>query len=245
MFAFTYRIVHPDGQIDWLGSPSNDGQIHLQSVYGSIHTIQQLVQPQQGTHLETANRRNSYSEYDEDITLATLASPERDGRGNLSFSIKSSSVHSGLVIERTKSTWCTSRRFQSLDEVSPDFGSNLLILQLTDSALKEVLVVMPVFDDAGTSPRLVRGSCNGDTVTFNILRSELSTSKISIALGTADKLEQTVVACRSNGAKSLRSQHSRTAWHWLVSKKSLDSDSSLSTFYGHRRADNSLRLQRV
>ena len=27
VFGFTYRIVHPDGQIDWIGSPSNDGQI--------------------------------------------------------------------------------------------------------------------------------------------------------------------------------------------------------------------------
>ncbi|SPC65438.1 uncharacterized protein UHOD_00578 [Ustilago sp. UG-2017b] len=177
VFGFTYRIVHPDGQIDWLGSPSNDGQIYVPSLQNSPLTIRQLVQAHKGTDLSVLDTSDSVHGQDGAITFATLSASLRDVSGNLSFSIKLSDVQSGLVIERTKSTWCTSRRFQSLADVSPGFGANLLALELAQSSRREVLVLMPVFEDANVTSRLMRGSCTGDRVDFHINGSDKPQAK--------------------------------------------------------------------
>lgn len=225
VFGFTYRIVHPDGQIDWLGSPSNDGQIYIPSLHNSALTIRQLVHAHQGTDLAIIDTRTAIHEHDEAVTLGALAPSHRDASGSISFSIKASDIQSGLVIERTKSTWCTSRRFQSLAEVSSDFGSNLLVLELAQSSRREVLVLMPVFDDANASSRLVRGSCDGDSVSFELKVSNNTQAKISIALGTVDKLEQIIAACRAHAAKSLRTcSHEPLGLSWSA-KKVLDLES--------------------
>lgn len=222
VFGFTYRIVHPNGQIDWLGSPSNDGQIYVPSLQNSPLTIRQLVQAHKGTGLSVLDTSDSVHGQDGAITFATLSASLRDASGNLSFSIKLSDVQSGLVIERTKSTWCTSRRFQSLADVSPDFGANLLALELAQSSRREMLVLMPVFEDANVTSRLMRGSCTGDRVDFHINGSDKPQAKVSFALGTTDKLEQAIAACRTHAAKSLRTcSHEPLGLSWSA-KKALD-----------------------
>ncbi|KAJ1031027.1 hypothetical protein NDA18_002250 [Ustilago nuda] len=222
VFGFTYRIFHPDGQIDWLGSPSNDGQIHVPSLQNSPLTIRQLVHAHKGTDLSVLDTSDSVHGQDGAITFATLSASLRDASGNLSFSIKLSDVQSGLVIERTKSTWCTSRRFLSLSDVSPDFGANLLALELAQSSRREMLVLMPVFEDANVTSRLMRGSCTGDRVDFHINGSDKPQAKVSFALGTTDKLEQAIAACRTHAAKSLRTcSHEPLGLSWSA-RKALD-----------------------
>ncbi|KAJ1030300.1 hypothetical protein NDA16_001210 [Ustilago loliicola] len=228
VFGFTYRIVHPDGQIDWLGSPSNDGQIYVPSLHNPALTIRQLVHAHQGTDLAVLDTRISVHEQDETITLGTLAASRRETSGCISFSIKASDVQSGLVVERTKSTWCTSRRFQSLADVSSDFGANLIVLELAQSSRREVLVLMPVFDDTHATSLLVRGSCSGGSVSFELKGSNNTQAKVSIALGTVEKLEQTIAACRAHAERSLRTcSHEPLGLGWSA-KKVLDLESPQS-----------------
>ncbi|SPO20060.1 uncharacterized protein UTRI_00454_B [Ustilago trichophora] len=228
VFGFTYRIVHPDGQIDWLGSPSNDGKIYLPSSNESRSTIRQLVRPHQGTDLDVRGRSSSADDHDDPVTLATLAASHRDASSRLSFSIQASNIQSGLVVERTKSTWCTSRRFQSLTDVSSEFGSNLLVLELAQSGHREVLVLLPVFDDGSVTSRLIRGSCNGGVVNFKMVGPDPISAKVIIALGTVDKLENTIAACRSHAARTLRAPiHEPLGLGWSA-KKAIDLDSPLS-----------------
>ena len=228
VYGFTYRIVHPDGQIDWLGSPFNDGQIHLPSSDSPCFTVRQLVLPEQGTDLEFRDQSLSLTEHDNGIALATLAASRRNAPGNLAFSIEAGSIQSGLVVERTKSTWCTSRRFESLTDVSPDFGASLLVLELAQSSSREVLVLLPVLDDASVSCRLLRGPCHDGKVHFSMVGANAASAKVSIALGTVDKLEQTIQACRSHAARTLRTPiHEPLGLGWSA-KKGLDVDSPLS-----------------
>ncbi|SNX81692.1 uncharacterized protein MEPE_00397 [Melanopsichium pennsylvanicum] len=227
-FGYTYRIVHPDGQTDWLGSPSNDGKIHLLSANDPSYTIRQLVQPHCGTNLEDRKLIGAVHECEDAITLATLAASRRDVSDKLSFNINAHHVVSGLLIERTKSTWCTSRRFRSLTAVSPDFGCNLLVLELAQSSSGEVLVIMPVFDDSSVQSRLIRGSCNGDDITFEMVGPGWAQAKISLALGTIGELENVVSACRSHAARILRAPiHEPLGLGWSA-KKSADFNTALS-----------------
>ncbi|EST09992.1 Glycosyl hydrolases 36 [Kalmanozyma brasiliensis GHG001] len=227
-FGFTYRIVHPDGKIDWLGSPPNDGQIYLPSAHTAGSTIQQLIEPHLGTEFQLRRGSNSPLDADETIKVASLVPSRRTAPSNIAFSINASSVQSGLVIERTKSTWCTSRRFRSLTEVSPDYGSNLIVLELAQSSNSEILVILPAFDDDSASARLARGSCDGAQVDFQIIGAGAAQAKVSFALGTIATLKETIAACRSNAVKSLRTSiHEPLGLSWSA-KKLLDSDSSLA-----------------
>ncbi|TKY90604.1 hypothetical protein EX895_000602 [Sporisorium graminicola] len=228
VFSFTYRIVHPDGKIDWISSPSNDGQIFMPSRQGPCYTLRQLVQPHSTTELNLGQGEASPAEVNDSFTLACLTTSRRHTSGSIGFSIMSSRVQSGLVIERTKSTWCTSRRFQSLTEVSPDFGSNLIVLELSQSCSNEVLVVLPVFDDGQPPARLVRGPCGDDVVNFEITGGGASHAKVSLALGTAAKLKEVITACRIHAARSLRTSiHEPLGLSWSA-RKTLDVDSPLS-----------------
>ncbi|SPO20977.1 uncharacterized protein UTRI_00454 [Ustilago trichophora] len=227
VFGFTYRIVHPDGQLDWLGSPSNDGQIYLPSSNQSSSTIRQLVRPHQGTDVEVRGRCSSTDDHEGPLTLATLVTSHRDASSRLSFGIKASNVQSGLVVERTKSTWCTSRRFQSLTDVSSDFGSNLLVLELARSDRREVLVLLPVFDDGNVTTRLIRSSCKDGFVNFEMVGPEQISAKVAVALGTVEKLERIIAACRSLAARTLRAPiHEPLGLGWSA-KKAIDLDSPL------------------
>ena len=227
-YGFTYRIVHPDGKIDWIGSPSNDGQIKLPPPNNTPFTIPRLVQPRHDSSIETRIAHSTQNGEDDTFAVASLVGPRGGQSSRPSFSIQSSDVQSGLVVERTKSTWCSSRRFRSLTEVSPSFGCNLLVLELAQSDRQEVLVLMPVFDDSAVTSRLVRGSCMGDTVNFEFQGADQSQAKVAFALGTIDKLEQTIRACRSQAARSLRAPiHEPLGIGWSA-KKLLDSDSSQS-----------------
>ncbi|GAC73605.1 hypothetical protein PANT_9d00179 [Moesziomyces antarcticus T-34] len=216
VFNFTYRIVHPDGQIDWLGSPSTDGRIHLPSSDAFPPSIRQVVLPQRGTRLELS----AFQEHDHSVELATLTPGRSASATSLSFDIDASDVQSGLVIERTKSTWCTSRRFQSLHEVSPDFAAGLLVLELSKAAAGEVLVLIPIFDDTVLPPRLVRSSSSNSKVTFQIeVASPQSQVKIALALGSAAQLERTIKACRSHAARLLRTcAHEPLGLPWSAAK---------------------------
>lgn len=201
VFNFTYRIVHLDGQIDWLGSPSTDGRIRLPSSDTFPPAIRQLVLPHRGTRLELS----AFQEHDHSVELATLTPGRSASATSLSFDIDASDVQSGLVIERTKSTWCTSRRFQSLHEVSPDFAAGLLVLELNKAAAGEVLVLIPVFDDTVLPPRFVRSSSSNNKATFQIeVASPHVQVKVALALGASTQLESTIKACRSHAARLLR-----------------------------------------
>ncbi|SJX60436.1 uncharacterized protein SRS1_11732 [Sporisorium reilianum f. sp. reilianum] len=228
VFSFTYRILHPDGKIDWIGSPSNDGQIYLPSSEAPRYTIRQLVQPHSSTDLKLSEGETSPAEVRDTVTLACLTTTRRNTSASIAFSINATHVQSGLVVERTKSSWCTSRRLESLGEVSSDFGSNLIVLELSQSCGNEVLVILPVFDDGHPSARLVRSSCDGDIINFEIVGAGASHAKVSLALGTAGKLKEVIAACRTHAARSLRTSiHEPLGLSWSA-KKTLDVDSSLS-----------------
>ncbi|CDU23988.1 uncharacterized protein SPSC_02617 [Sporisorium scitamineum] len=228
IFNFTHRIVHPDGKIDWIGSPSNDGQIYLSPSHDPCYTIRQLVQPHSSTELKLSEGETSPLEVSDTVTLASLTTTRRNVPSSIAFSIKASHVQSGLVVERTKSTWCTSRRFQSLAQVSSDFDSNLIVLELSQSCSGEVLVILPVFEDGQPSARLVRSSYDDDNVSFEIIGGGTSQAKVALALGTADKLKQVIAACRTHAARSLRTSiHEPLGLSWSA-RKTLDADSSLS-----------------
>ncbi|GAC95518.1 raffinose synthase protein [Pseudozyma hubeiensis SY62] len=227
-FGFTYRIVHPDGKIDWLGSPSNDGQIYLPCSQLPRYTFAQLVQPHSSSDLKLSENNSASAELDSCASLASLVASRRQSQGSIAFSINANHVQAGIVVERTKSTWCTSRRFRSLDEVSADFGSNLIILELSQSPDKEVLVILPVFEDGHPPARMVRGSSDGDNVNFEIVGAGAQQAKVVLALGTLTDLKQVIAACRSHAARTLRTSiHEPLGLSWSA-KKLLDSDSSLS-----------------
>ncbi|KAJ9476784.1 Raffinose synthase protein [Pseudozyma hubeiensis] len=227
-FGFTYRIVHPDGKIDWLGSPSNDGQIYLHSSQLLPYTFPQLVQPHSSSDLKLSESNFTGAEHDDSISLASLVTSRRQSPDSIAFSINANHVQAGVVVERTKSTWCTSRRFRLLSEVSTDFGSNLIILELAQSPDREVLVILPVFEDGYPLARMMRGSCDGDNVDFEIVGAGAQQAKVALALGTTTNLKQTIAACRSHAAKTLRTSiHEPLGLSWSA-KKLLDSDSSVS-----------------
>lgn len=227
-FSFTYRIVHPDGMIDWLGSPSNDGQIHLAPLHQPRYGFRELVQPRLNTDLKLSEENESSRDADNSVILASLAVSRNHNQGSVAFSINTDNVESGIVVERTKSTWCTSRRFGSLSKISSDFGSNLIILELSRSASNEVLIILPVFDDAIRPARLVRSSCVGNHVHFEILGDGASQAKVALALGTAADLKQAIAICRSYAATLIRTYvHEPLGLSWSA-KHLLDASSSLS-----------------
>lgn len=232
VFGFTYRIVHPNGKIEWLGAPCNDGQIHLSPLQYPALTIPQLVQPHSGTTLELLEEPSCLFEHDASVSLGSMAAVRREHPGHISFTINASAVQSGLVIERTKSTWCTSRRFQSLAEISTEFSSNLLVLQLTRFSRKEVLVLMPVFADTDITSGLVRGSYKGDDVNFEFSGAGVLQRKVCIALGTLDSLQQTITACRLHAASWLRTCIHEPLGLDCSAKKLFDPGSPLSSSNG-------------
>ncbi|KAI3487639.1 hypothetical protein L1887_48420 [Cichorium endivia] len=192
VFNFTYRIVHSDGQIDWLGSPSTDGRIHLPSsdAFPSVHPTSRATptwHPARTQRFPGARplSRASHSHTPvaallRRVCLSTLM------RVMFSRAWSSSAPNRHGVHPR---------RFQSLHEVSPDFAAGLLVLELSKAAAGELLVLIPVFDDTVLPPRLVRSSSSNS------------------------KLERTIKACRSHAARLLRTcAHEPLGLPWSVAK---------------------------
>ncbi|PWN46905.1 hypothetical protein IE53DRAFT_371916 [Violaceomyces palustris] len=242
-FGFTYRILHGSepSSIQWLSHPNQDGQITFcepTQQLPATNNLDKLVR------LNSADGRVSVMNCQKsdmsgiDVSLATILAHPDCKEGDVEeldlcrLAVGSDNV-SGLVVERTKATWCTSRTFQGLDSLSPDFGSSLVLLRFEDveatsdeqglSSLyssidnRKVMALLPLSTSRSTTT-LVRSRHRAhDHGGFSIVaRTQLDTRNadafdqakayVLIACGPASSVHNIIKSCMDQARQVLESE---------------------------------------
>lgn len=143
-FGVTWRLVMDQAQalggasmIRWLSDPGCDGLVnfHLpceENIESEAISDKLLIDPD-----EVIQDNDEVSVLSFHLSISGTDSVE-------CFKLLEggSAVSGGVVWERSKSTWHTSRSFQCFDDISGQFASSLIALQLQD--IDKVAIIMPV-----------------------------------------------------------------------------------------------------
>ncbi|GAA5935722.1 hypothetical protein JCM1841_003649 [Sporobolomyces salmonicolor] len=156
-FEFTYRLRHPDGSLEWLGSTGSNGRI-------SLVPISPASVGRQGVP-GWVERDPRWKQLDRSVAVGSfemlrtqVVDPEglRSGDADL-FSLKECIEEfedgEGLVVEQSSRTWFIPRPLPSgspLTALSPSFDTQLLLLRSRPSLshpLPRLLVLFPFSTD--------------------------------------------------------------------------------------------------
>ncbi|EPQ28720.1 uncharacterized protein PFL1_03524 [Pseudozyma flocculosa PF-1] len=213
-YGFTYRLAFPDGRMEWLSYPHQDGRIKLvtrpasstsSTSTASTPSIDQVLAFADGVtyrDLVEANGSVQSSSGRDAIKMSAAYVQLSDHRGAEAALATLQPVYrsaSGIVEERTKSTWCTSRTFAHPSHVSPDFGASYLLFALEDD--DAVLAVMPAISDPDRLWDLTRSrhpsAADGQySLCCRATRRSDGTAKVAFATGPRACAVEVMEACR-------------------------------------------------
>lgn len=145
---FTYRILKPSGEVEWLSGLGSNGVILLDDTFSSDAKLP-LIEMQECTVRST---------HSPNLKILDYELPDTSKEGDIeSFNLgrPSHEVLHALTLERSKRTWIESRIFTHLPELGPERDSLLLLLRTTSG----VVVYFPIVTKDAIAT--VRGSMDG------------------------------------------------------------------------------------
>lgn len=202
-FAFTYRLEHQDGRIEWLGGQGNNGTIEViertpgsddfSAVFAGIDTLTLAAQ-----HSVSAK-------------LFSFTLPGSSTSPSASFSLPSPTDTSyGFALERNKPTWYFPKHLSSLSHLSSTLDNQLLVL--SRPAHDGIVVVYPVSTSEVVT--VIRGDGKGG-VALHAERESLKQGKdgeafVVLAKGPASSLVELLAASVTLGRSASASDAAPT-----------------------------------
>lgn len=204
-FAFTYRLEHEHGRIEWLGGQGNDGAIEvLDAATAGTDTIESVFPDLRSLSLVSESSSGSAS-----AKLFSFTLPGSQTSPVASFSLPSpTGTAYGFALERNKPTWYFPKHLSSLADLSSKLDNQLLVLSRPSH--EQIVLAYPV-----STPEVVtvlRGDGKGG-VALRAEREALKQGKDGkayVVLGKApasalaDLLAAAVTLGRSASTKSHR-----------------------------------------
>ncbi|KAN0063010.1 hypothetical protein ACQY0O_004172 [Thecaphora frezii] len=202
-YGFTYRLAFPDGRMEWLSYPHQDGSIRIvcRPASSRIHDV--LAFPDDvflkdlDLDLDPGHRTGGVNA---SAAYVRLLDRVADGEAPLASFKPPYRSSPGIAMERTKSTWCTSRTFAHPSQISPDFAASYLLFDLEgDDAVLAVMPAIPDLDAPWILKRSSEPSADGQyRLCCRPAASRPCSGIVTVALahGPRSKVRQVMAACR-------------------------------------------------